>query len=235
MTILLKKDGLWLREWEERKWQSCPMSLHPEDFFPHWNDPFEIKGRVTLQNLVDNVLLKLHPQTRLIVDSITDANLEDYLRPEQLVPKRERKCEVKGIEVYKTFELSNFREVKEWDFEEGNVSAHGLGKGEEGPFAIEFDPWAHLLHLPLSLQTTAKLCTSTFKKCRPKKLIKGWGLTSDRESVSYENQEIFVSFTLGEFFCGLFNELCFFSCPSRRNAQKANLMATIEELEEKEE
>jgi hypothetical protein len=170
----------------------------------------------------------------------------------------DRQSKLTAIQVYKYYELSNYSDIKKFDMQDHTVSAHGIGEewplspGEKPPktkeekakrakcnsYAIEFTPWCYMLHLPLTMKETVALCRHRWKKQKPKRMgfkkkgstefERGLSWVSDRTTDKYENEDVGATYTLGEFLYGLFNELCFFWSPSRREEQEKVLMDRYE-------
>ena len=244
--VILKKDGLWTSEWDGKKKKHVVQKLDTTThiFLTAWYSRIEIKGKVTLKDLA-RYLKTLDPLVLDFVGKLCNANLEEYLRDELLVPKRDpdRKSKLTAIEVYKYYELSNYDDLKSFSMQDHTVSAHGIGEkweqGEGNSYAIEFTPWCYMMNLPLTMKETVVLSRHRWKKQKPKRMgfkkkgsssfERGLSWVSDRTTDGYENEDVHVTYTLGEFLYGLFNELCFFWDPARRDEKEKELLDRYEE------
>jgi hypothetical protein len=252
--VILKKDGFWASEWDgkKKKYKTWKINTTTHLFLEAWHHGLEIKGKVRLKDLVA-VLKKFDPLVLDLVAKLCHANLDEYLKDENVVAKRDpdRKSKLTAIEVYKYYEMSNYNDIEKWDMQDHTVSAHGIGAyWEEGcedvplekrgnSYAIEFTPWAYLLNLPLTMKQTVVLCKHKWKKQKPKKMgfkrkgskkfERGLSWVSDRTTDGYENTDVRVTYELGEFLYGLFNELCFFWSPNRRDEKEKELMKSCED------
>lgn len=254
--VILRKDGLWVEEWDRSKKRSHIFRLPeiPSDaILMAWNDGLEIQGTVRLRDVVKYLMQPLnHTMTRMI-SRLTGANLSEYfaaLKKDDLenVSKKEHKVDdakLVAIEVYKYFELSNADDVKRWDFDWKGLSAHGISAPDkEGNhvWAIEFTPWEELMHLPLRLRTEASIEKITYAKQAPRRvgfvkkgsktISPGTGWIQDKRIVKRESFPVEVSYTLGEFFTGLFDELCFFWTPVKRQEEQEELLRRSNEVDE---
>lgn len=257
-NVILTKEGLWTDEWvydkekEEGEYVRTKLMLDTHLFFAAWNGPLTIEGDVTLSDLV-KILKSMDPLVLQFVGVVCGANLDAYLDQDLTpVPDDDDGSKLTHIEVYKYYETSNF-DGETWDMTEA-VSAHGIGApwqdAYEGQYkdtpveergnsyAIEFTPWNKLMHLPIRLLNPSTLSTTTYKKLdKPKNTgffdkegnLKGKGWTRDTEFVGCEIKKVEVNYTLGDFFNGLFNELCFFSTPSRRQEKEYELKERVED------
>jgi hypothetical protein len=255
--IILKKDGLWVSEWDGDKKKHVVSRLLTDNqlFFCAWNRPLEIKGTVRLKDLIA-YLQTLEPLMLDIIGRIVGANFDDYLK-QDLTPARDpdRKSKLKCIEIFKYYELSNQHDIDNWDFQDCAVSAHGIGAPwEEGcedvplekrgnSYAIEFTAWKYLMNLPLRLKESTQITTATWKRQKPKrmgfkrkgskKFERGLSWVSDKTVDNYKQQVVKVSYTLGEFFQGLFDELCFFEAPDVRDAREKEIIGRYEKVKER--
>lgn len=247
--VILKKDGLWTSEWDGKKKKNVVQKLDTTThlFLEAWHVSLEIKGKVTLRDLT-KYLKSMDPLVLDLVAKLCHANLDDYLADDLLVSKKDpdRSSKLTAIEVYKYYEMSNYSDIDKWDMQDRTVSAHGIGakweQGEGNSYAIEFTPWCYMLNLPLTVKSTVVLCKHKWKKIKPKKMgfkkngsnsfEKGLSWVTDRTTDGYENQDVQVTYTLGEFLYGLFNELCFFWSPARRDEQEKELMDRYEECKD---
>jgi len=252
--VILKKDGLWASEWDSKKKKEVRTKLDTTThlFLLAWHTPLKIEGKVRLKDLAA-YLKSFDPLVLDLVAKLCHANLAEYLKDEHLVPKRDpdRKTKLHAIEVYKYYEMSNYDDLEKWDMQDHTVSAHGIGEPwEEGcedvplekrgnSYAIEFTPWAYMMNLPLTVKETVTLCKHRWKKQKPKrmgfkrkgskKFERGLSWVTDRTTDGFENTDVRVTYQLGEFLYGLFNELCFFVDPVRRDIKEKELMDRYEE------
>lgn len=252
--VILKKDGLWCKEWDgkKKKYRTWKLDTTTHVFLSAWHCNLEIQGKVRLKDLAA-YLKTLDPLVLDLVAKLCHANLEEYLKDDLLVSKRDpdRKSKLTAIEVYKYYELSNYDDLDKFDMQDHTVSAHGIGAPwEDGcqdvplekrgnSYAIEFTPWAYLLNLPLTMKRTVVLSRHKWKKQKPKKMgfkrkgstkfERGLSWVSDRTTDGFENEDVRVTYELGEFLYGLFNELCFFWSPTRRDEKEKELMDRFEE------
>lgn len=113
-------------------------------------------------------------------------------------------------------------------------------------YAIEFTPWQKMLDLPIRMKDHFYITETVWKKNKNKKK-KNWlkdtsgkpssiFRTLDRELVNRSNRadkgrKVRTEMTLQEFFKGLFNELCFFGSPERRDAESGVLKERIDDVE----
>lgn len=252
-SIILKKSGFWSREWSKSsgKYDLLLVSMQqPKNVCMAWNVPITIQGQVRLKDLL-GVLAKAGSATIDTIGRLTGANLAAYLK-EPLVPVRDpdRYSRLKFVEVFRYYELDNYDTIDGWELS-GSVSAHGVGKPWDDDsckdvpvedrgcsYAIEFTPWKYLLNLPLRLQNPVYLGTTTWRKTEKRKVgfVKKNGKQSgkplfetDRKLVKMERREIAVSYTLGEFLYGLFDELCFFHTPQRCEEESALLKKKLDD------
>lgn len=257
-NIILTKDGLWTDEWvfdkvkDEGDYVRTKLILDNHLFFAAWNGPLTIEGEVTLTDLV-KLLKSMHPLVLQFIGVVCGANLEVYLNQDLTpVPDDDDGSKLKYIEVYKFYETCNY-DGKTWEMSE-SVSAHGIGAPWEEAFegqykdtpvedrgrayALEFTHWSKLMNLPIRLLNPSSLSTTTYKKLdKPKKTgffdkdgnIRGEGWTRDTEYVGTETKEMEVTYTLGDFFNGLFNELCFFWTPDKREEKEAEIKDRVED------
>lgn len=254
--IILKKDGLWTSEWDGDKKKHVIERLNTDThlFFCAWNRPLEIKGTVRLKDLIA-YLKTMEPLVLDIIGRMVGANFPDYLK-EDLTPVRDpdRKTKLKFIEIFKYYELAN-HDIDTWDFQDHAVSAHGIGAHwEEGcedvplekrgnSYAIEFTPWKYLMNLPLRFKETTQITTATYKRQKPKrmgfkrkgskKFERGLSWVSDRKIDSWKHQDVKVTYTVAEFFQGLFDELCFFGTPSTRDEHEKELISRYEKVKDR--
>jgi hypothetical protein len=253
--VILKRDGFWASEWDEKKRKHKVRKIDTTThlFLQAWHSRLEIKGKVRLKDLVA-ILKKFDPLVLDLVAKLCHANLEEYLKEDLLVAKRDpdRKSKLTAIEVYKYYELSNYTDLEMFDMQDHTVSAHGIGAPwEEGcqdvplekrgnSYAIEFTPWAYLLNLPLTMKETVAVSRHRWKKQKPKrmgfkrkgskKFERGLSWVSDKTTDKYENEDVRVTYELSEFLYGLFNELCFFWSPVSRDKKEKELLGRYEKV-----
>jgi hypothetical protein len=253
--VILTKDGFYTEEWDRDKGdytrEKLPLDNHL--FFSAWNTTFQIEGPVTLKDFVE-ILKQMDPLILQFVGFVTGANIEAYLEEDLTpIPDDDDRSELQFIEVYKYYESDNYN-IDHWTME-SHVSAHGIGgpwadayPGDETPvekrgnqYAIEFTPWNKMMHLPIKLKETVNFTTTTYKKReKPRKTgffdkqgkMHGEGWTSDVEHVGWDNKEVVVTYTLGEFFDGLLDELCFFWTPDVRSEKEQDLKEASEEAKQ---
>jgi hypothetical protein len=242
--VILKKDGLWTKEWDRDTKKNVTDRLNTDThiFFTAWNTPLEIKGKVTLRDFLE-YLKTLDPLILDMIGKMVGANFEEYFK-EPLVSEKDpdRTSKLVAIEVYKYYEMSN-HDLENWDFTDHAISAHGIGakwdQGKGDSYAIEFTPWKYLLHLPLRMKEKTTITKTIYKKQKPKRwgfkkkgskgFERGLSWMMDRKIDKWEHIDIKVTYTLGEFIDGLFDELCFFWTPATRDKNEKELMGRYED------
>ena len=185
--------------------------------------------------------------------------LIDFVDHPDKIDDDDRFGKLKFIEVYKNLEFSNYESAG--DVFDMSIYSHCHGIGEiweetqkdvaEGrctpedaarcnAYAIEFTSWQKMLDLPIKIRKEICYCESIWKKCKPKKLEFGrtgskkkFSLgTTDREHVKFDSsKKINCTMTMSEFFTGLFDELCFFETPKKRNKNHNDLMGRVKDVE----
>jgi hypothetical protein len=216
--IILKKDGFHVARWNGETRQTDVSEL-PKDlrFLTGWTHKLEIQEEITLQDLV-NIMGDLEPETNTLIELITDSNVLPYLEEiDKEQKEREEPDNISYIEIYKTLETSEFEGNK---YTYDGVCAHGIGKEKivdefsKEPYlpnyGLEFTPWNELKDKPIRFGHA----TLTMPK-------------GDHDYEVIDNLE--YDFTMGDFFLGLFNELCFFGHPEDRDEQLDELKERVEE------
>jgi hypothetical protein len=252
MSVILRSDGFYSSEWnpdlkslEEDLFDLTSVEL---PLLTHWNDDFEIDGTVLLADLV-RLLRMMSAPLRKAIGKICNANIDAYIAPEEtmaLTPENEDD-HLAFIEVYRVIDIDVEPDGKP-KMRSGN-SAHGIlkvpGVDPVGcPYdsvAIEFTPWSQLISVPLRFRVKTRI-TKTFFRLQTEVRLQ----TEEDKKVSdflseigawsvekWEEDEVEVSFSLGEFLTGIFDELCWFSSPSRRERERDKLMELHDELHER--
>ena len=227
--VMLKRDGFWTREWfrDRRKDVTAKLPLDLR-FFEAWNTPFTIQGRVRFKDVV-SILKQMDAQALSVLAMITGANLPAYLS-EDLVPVRDpdRSSRLRFIEVSKYYQVDN-QALDHWKMET-SVTACGVGEKERddknpraGSFALTYTDWKYLLNLPIRLCPTAQHCTTKWKKARRHVIARSMnGKPLFWSSVAGDGKprilQTRATYSLGDFFNGLFDDLCFNWTPADRDA-----------------
>lgn len=187
--------------------------------------------------------------------------MDDYSKNPDPIPDNDTYGKLTAIEVYKALEFDNFRTGGDVFDMNSYTSAHGIGeiwsqtmsevnngniKLEDAmdcnTYAIEFIPWQKMLHLPITIQKYFYITETVWKKVKPKKLeidvvgsknkfSFGW---SDKEFVDkkrLKEKKITTRLTMQEFFNGLFNEICFFGSPVKREEESNTLKERMDEVD----
>jgi hypothetical protein len=237
-SVILKKDGFYSKTWDynekkkKGKYLIDKLSTSYFTFFEAWNSSLKIEEVVTLKD-VAVILKNMDNEVLTVVENLCCSNLKDYLAKD-LTPKKDpdTHAKLKCIEIYKIFEKDNYDDINKWELTH-HTSAHGLGsnwkEGKGNAYAIAYTDWSYLLNLPIKLNTTGTLCTTTWKKVKKHKILNGLSV-SDRKHVSYKQEDVETYFTVGEFFTGLLNELCFFSSPLVRERNVEELKKRLKEV-----
>lgn len=262
MSIILNKHGLFKSHWDNEINDDVIEGMHSRwsndgsFFISNWNEFFEIEEGVLFKDLVD-LLLSLSDEEIHILSSLADANLKNYIddvreNPDPITPSDTRNTEY--IEVYRSFEIDNYDTLDDtYKIGSDYTCAHGVGKPwddehsmtlppeERGNvYAIEFVPWQELFHMPVKIRKEIYYRETEWVKTEPRDMEFGvlgsdrkvsLGIT-DRAPKNFITRKVTGHMTMGQFFHGLFNELCFFSSPVSRQEQSDVLSERIEEVEE---
>lgn len=187
--------------------------------------------------------------------------LIEFCKNPDPIPDNDDGQPLKAIEVYRTMELSNYTDGNDVYDLNDYTCAHGIGEIWEdcmkdvragktklkdvehcNAYAIEFTPWQKMLHLPIQIREFVYYSETEWKKCKSRPWMinvmgkkKKYKMGSfNREIVKKDRmpeKKIRASMGLGQFFTGLFNELCFFGSPDDRNAQSGILKDRVKEVE----
>lgn len=206
-----------------------------------WSLPFSIEKEVTFGDLLR--LLKTADESLItFIEMATDCNLKPFLkdeRPSREIPEGMEHEKLIAVEVARTYELSNYdlgthvMQVQDY--------CSGIGKdpdGQEINYAIEFTPWIDLVDLPLRISNKSRLHKVEWEKVEPHpigKTMDGKDVPwmSDRGVKNTENVDILTEdMRLGDFFCALLNELCFFGSPQRAEQKSSELEEAMKDVEE---
>ena len=204
--ITLKKDGFYLCDHGK--------VLDREGLMTGWHKLFSIKEGVTLLDLI-NCLKEI--KAIFTVECLTDCNIESFLSEvfdvwgEIYDAEGNEINNIEKIQISKYFELSEEMcdavycsgILKEPIIEE----ATGIEYNTQG---LEFTSWSKLKDLPLEI-------------CQEGKFYDG-------EGSEIKERTFLVSIKLGEFLCGLFDELSFFGSPHGRDEQHDSLKKTIDDI-----
>lgn len=199
--IKLTKDGIFGEKWSNKA-RDRIVSGHRagghrkgEFFFLNHRVPIEIKGRVTLLDLI-KIMSKMNADELHALSTISDANIAPYLidfaeNPDP-IPDDDDGSKLDAIEVYKIVELSNWDSCGDVWTLQINTSAHGVGEiwkqaqddVEAGliskkdaekcnTYAIEFTQWQKMLHLPIRISEFVHYGEVVWKKTKPHKMMVG--------------------------------------------------------------
>jgi len=243
MSVILRSDGLYSSEWNpgSRSTEEDLFDLTSVEMplLAHWNDDFEIAGTVLLADLV-KILREMAAPLRKAIGKICQANIDAYIAPEETTALTGEDVDdhLSFIEVYRVIDIDVEPDGKA-KMRSGN-SAHGIlkvpGIDPVGcPYdsvAIEFTPWAQLLSVPLRFRQKTHITKTFFRlqteeekkvvdflsEIEKERGIDAWGVDK------WEEDEVEVSFSLGEFLSGIFDELCWFSSPARREREHEKLV-----------
>lgn len=185
--------------------------------------------------------------------------LIDFATHPEPVPDADDHGKLEAIEVYKTIELDNHSSGNDLYDISVSTSAHGKGEiwndcmkdvaagkskledvKECNSYAIEFTPWQKMLDLPIRIRENVYFTEMVWKECKPKKMEIGilgskrkfsMGMR-DRDLVERKgDRKVRGEMSLGEFFTGLFNELCFFGSPASRKVEDGVLRDRVKDVE----
>lgn len=181
-------------------------------FFQYWRSTLEIEGTVTLADLI-----KIISTDELVfLEMLTQCSISEFIR--EMDDSTEEDYELASIEVGKYYEANEYDDFSSINevvrcsgrYKEPRVSEHDPNHVDE-LCAIEFCHWNALKNLPLTLDLSATLTIDMdYKKAK-----------------TYE-----ASITVSDFFNGLFDEICFFGSPSRRDDEVEELQRRMKEIED---
>lgn len=233
MSIKLTKKGFVRSEWNKEDKEYDTFLVQGLDVISQWMYGVEIEKGVTLGDLVK--IFEEDDELLSFVEVLTDCNIRAYMASlyEPLVAKEEEskdeKCSpLTSIEVYAYVEVDNYHKEDKFPQLNYNIGCHGRSTipyrdtksfGEDAKdnftWAIEFTPWNKLRDLPLVLEETGKLIELKWiSKGKPRVFLKQFPeMTSNRKLQKSKQTEVLISWTLGQFFHALFNELCFCGSP----------------------
>ena len=244
MGVVLRQDGFYSKDWDPKTkgYDEVLIDLSSPEMtlLAHWNSFFEIEGQVILADLV-RLLRMMSQPLRIVVGKIAQANIDAYIAPEETMAIA-GDDHLAFIEVYRGIDIDvqpdGSREFS------ASESAHGVLKtpmcDPHDPMltystvAIEFTPWSQLISVPIRVKQKTSMTTTFYRLCteeEKKRDVELYGKHS-AESVTldrWEEQDIEITFSLGEFFSGIFDELCWFSSPARRDRESDNLTGLAEE------
>jgi len=238
--LKLTKNGFIGNYWDDVAQEnvSKEVKLNWKSLIVNRTSPFEIEDSVKLFDIVQ-LLNSFDHQTLETLELLTNSNILPHLndvnsRVTNFNPEKDS-SQLKFIEVYKSYDADNYDSCDNHYSLLVSTSAHGIGKpwdsnGENelaNSYAIEFSPWQELLHLPIVIKKESFNYFLHFKKNDS---------LSDRELI--KDEKIIAHFdsqmTLEEFFVGLFNELCFFSSPERRDKSSQDFINAKNDFEKEE-
>jgi hypothetical protein len=227
MTILINKTGFYSKEWvyDEQAGEGsfvitpcqpgCSLCI-----LKYWNADLEL-DEITLQELI--VLLRQNGQTTIkFLEHLTDCNITPFLHEiDESYEKQPDDCSIEYIRVGLVVETIKYRERGQVNNKaELTIFPFADGKGKPtkesvDTYGLEFSHWGSLKDLPIKIQNTVDLCQID-------------------ESVLNEPSIIPCNYVLsmGEFFTGLFNELCFCGSPDIRDGRLERLKEQIKEIED---
>lgn len=218
--IVLKKSGFWVGD----------VLLSDElDILNAWNCQFLLED-ITFGDVLD-YLRSLNNYSLEVISKLVNANISAYLC--DVVNPDGIETEIESIEVKKYFEISDYYGPLDIQTE---ICACGLGNNET--YGLEFTSWDKLKHIPVKLGNPCNMVTYHWEKCEPRGVCKNsktgeFLFETDRELVTTVKSEVNVTYTVGEFLIGLFNDLCFFGTPEEAQDQFDTIVSRIDEIKRK--
>lgn len=210
--VILDRDGFQLQYWDEKIYKTIAMDL--EEFFCYWNREIIIQNDVVLSDLTKQ-LVKLSPEKIKLIEQLAEiSHLNDFIQEcnkFSAVEGEEDKSTLERIEIYKDvgFEIFEKKRVLLYHHSAYGVAIDGTVYG------ISFTSMQRLKNLKLVLKTENDINE----------------IDLDDPKSAYEKLIVQsnVTFTLGEFLYGLFDEICFHGSPERRDQRLQELENTVEE------
>lgn len=211
--VKLKKDGFFARKQNaEGIWEDSKVEFDV-GFFQYWRSILEIEGAVTLADLINII----NTDDIVFLEMLTQSSISEFIR-EMNEEVEDNDSQLVSIEVRKYYEANEYDDFSTINeaitcsgrYKEPRISEHDPSHTDER-CAIEFCHWSTLKDLPLVLDLNATLTVDMDYKA----------------AKTYES-----TITVGDFFTGLFDEICFFGSPERRDGEMEELNRRIKEVED---
>lgn len=190
------------------------------DFLSFWNVVLTIDEDVLFEDVINILKEAQEKDTLVVIEMITQSSVEPFLK--ETDNKAEANSDLSHLEISKHYEIKDYRDQKVSEWTE-SVRCSGVYKepkkcSETGHVdtccSVGFTSWAELMKLPIKLAPTAE--------------IQKWH--KDPKITTEYTVETF--YTMGDFFLGLFDELCFDGSPAGREERKEELMETLRGIED---
>lgn len=246
-------------EWED--YEEKIDTAESWDLLTSWKEPLEIQKDVTCMDFF-MLLADMDEALLTVIEMLCNSNIKPYLRKAfDPLPdgwKDDEESKLDRVEIYKNLEVDNGIDLNVFSTEGDWPSAHGVGmpwNDDGSPFsaeekikngmnvwAIEFTPWNELAHLKLTIRPKMWFSYTVWKPGERRKLISNiddgeeWNyFDKDIDKEKSFQHEINYTVSVGEFFDGFCNELCFFSSPADRDAKREDLKSRLDPDEDKKE
>lgn len=245
--VILKKDGFWSSTWSKRKHDHVVKRLRDWRLLEGWSRPLTIEKDVVFGDWV-RAMKKLNRGLLVVIEMLCDSSIRPYLDKVE-GPAKDTDSDVTSVEVYQGVEISNY-DLKKYDIT-FDLGCHGRGRRwhdeyskklpleqRGNSYAIEFTDWGTLWDKTLRIDPKVAVNKSTWvidkRKRKPNAIDKLLKVRRKPRTVKEWRREeaCITSMSLGEFFIGLTSEVCFFSTPSSRDGNMAELNKRIDDVKE---
>jgi hypothetical protein len=214
-AIIIKQDGLYARS-EEFDGVDRRFDLSDANVAGCFRMPILIDAGVMLRDLL-NIINALEKDTKTFVQGLLLCSVDEFMNDKTNV---QLDVIVKKIVVQKTFvSFKNERNVQQMEFD---FNCYGLIDGDETQFGLEFIPWSSLLDAELVLAEHGEYVVEA-----PPDVMTGELL--QRKSVD-KRTNVTTTITFYEFLIAIFDELCFFGSPERRNEEFKRVEREIKKM-----
>jgi hypothetical protein len=202
--VLLDKNDFWVWSCKREKYVKMKLNI---TFLRHWRSSFELVGEVKLEDLFC-IMRNMSPDLRLAISLVTGTgrsfsnNLEEWQTTKN--PDLSEMKDVSAIVLSKLIEINNYGKIKKPSVSV-SLGCNGENPNSKIPWGLEFTRWSELAQLPIRIVDHVELEETKWKKC--KKVF--YERTINREIDKVKIRKLYDSFSLSDFFCCLFDDLCF--------------------------
>lgn len=220
MYVILKKNGFIKKEWDYEKREHNEISMPFDlEFFKYWRSTIEIVEPVALENIV-NIIKNADEDVITLFQMLIQCNFSAFVDEVEKDFKPDK--DLNAIVIKRHTSVKEYKKHKDIDFTDNFICSGRYTNPRQDKHsdhvdfycALDFTPWYKLKHLPLVIDKNTNI---TYYD-------KNYNLVNEIEAET----DISVS----DFFCALFDELCFFGSPGRRDGEMEELKKRAKEVED---
>lgn len=251
-SLILKKDGFYLREWNSEKRDYDPDELLDDGrWLLEWTEHLaEIEPGVTLGHLF-GILAKLSEGERALFSSLAEAaNIGLYI--EEAAKPAKRRSDIDYIQIYRHAEIDWYKREGLPNFE-CDVMASGRCENDPVRYALDGLPVNEILHCELRLEPTMRFWDNRNdydEKGKYKVVAHVPPFDKQPDDPDFDpnvyptvngkvctctvccGEQFETSYKLGEVMWAVFDDICFHGSPEGRDAFFGDLLQRVDECQE---